>query len=127
MNTKANITLVASRVARRTYKSAEIQKAARGFILGLELEVIFRGNYTVALLSDALGTVGCGIAKRCPSDDLNEDIGHNIALVRAVEDALICGFQYGDIEEVKVVNGKNGKYWPTTETLTKINKSLENI
>lgn len=88
MINKANLTLVASRAAKRMLTSRNDRKQARAFILDLTLDSFQRGNFSVVTLSDLDGVAGVGVSKRCPSDNLNDNIGYNIALVRAVEHAI---------------------------------------
>jgi hypothetical protein len=86
MNTKANLSHVAQRVVNRTTDDPKKRKSLLARLSKLKASSFRHDNFTVVTLSTESGRVaGAGASKRSPTDPLDEAIGFNLALIRAVE------------------------------------------
>ena len=91
MVTKSN-KIERSAITRRVVNRSKIPAQSAGSIekkvLGLSEDIHVRGNFTAVILFDDTGVVkGLGITKRNPTDPEDGNVGYNIALTRATEDA----------------------------------------
>lgn len=86
MNMKATLSHVARRVVNRTIDDPKIRKSLLIRLSKLKTSSFRHDNFTVVTLSTVAGRVaGAGASKRSPTDPLDEAIGYNLALIRAVE------------------------------------------
>lgn len=84
---------IISRVLKRCRLPSQHVDKVYDYLLDLTETIHINGNFTTVILIDEAQyetkakIKGVGVSKRNPTDPVDDHIGHNIALTRAIEDA----------------------------------------
>jgi hypothetical protein len=84
---KTDISKVSSRLVNRMLHSSA-RADARRFINSLYVEEFKQDNFTIITLANQVRVLAIGVSKRMPNDPIDDGIGYNLALVRAVRSAI---------------------------------------
>ena len=86
---RADFEHVVSRVLRRSGLDLKAQKAILHSLVDRnDVRVRLQDNFTLVYIMFGNRMIGCGMSKRRSDEEFDPIIGYNIALVRAVEEAV---------------------------------------
>lgn len=86
---EADFKHVVSRVIRRSAGyDTKTGRAVHSTLTDCNVETRIQGNFTLVHIMFGRRIIGCGISKRRSDEEFDPIIGYNIALVRAVEEAV---------------------------------------